>query len=43
MNMEDVEARLRYFRNVILNENVGANNSKLKQKELLFSLSTVTR
>ena len=36
MNMEDVEARLRYISHVIINENVSANNN-LKQKELLFS------
>lgn len=37
MNMEDVEARLRYLSHVIINENVSANNNILKQKELLFS------
>ena len=37
MNMEDVEARLRYFSHVISNEGVGAFKNKLKQKELLIS------
>ena len=45
MNMEDVEARLRYFSHVIFNKGAreGANKSKLKQKVPLFSISTVTR